>query len=627
VAIDLAPFRGLLRGEGEPTPFQDTQFPYPIIQSLFGTDRPQDFLERARQLQEGPLEEQLSVALGLAELSEAARPDKGQSFINDRALRGRLVGLNTATGWALLWGRDEELCRLLQEASFQVFAVLEEGESLPGTYKLLGTRPTAAVYFIQAVLRYPHIYGRVPLAQPHTVKDFIEDYSPGVMFLAKKGLSGIEEALFLGGLSVGIPAVVPPDFASPYGNTAPAATPQEAVERALSLPSMKVRHRLKLHTALPFPVDPSFTSEEIKEGPTLGGTPSSSFVLTNEDRGEGIEVDGEMGPDLAVEISAGDPRVDLPMTHYLEEFASQMPAYISGVSVQAGDGSPLIRYRPGMALEPEHLAQVYHQGLRAHFRIDNLKVRLVFRPEKLAAMRQAAADFHQRRQQAIAAATEADTDHFWGCHRCHSFALEHTCTITPERPPQCGVRTWMHIKARAHLSDYDSRGWGPQREVASIHELIDKGRLLDPVRGEYEGVNRYTARRTGGLTSRVFLHSLLENPHSCCSCYQGIAFHMPEVDGIGIVDHAFKGRTPDGRTWDHISNLAAGKQTPGMAGISYDYLASPAFLKGDGGWERVVWMPHHLKERYAADKPWVATEADVDSLEALSAFLKTKRGV
>ena len=159
-----------------------------------------------------------------------------------------------------------------------------------------------------------------------------------------------------------------------------------------------------------------------------------------------------------------------------------------------------------------------------------------------------------------------------------------------------------------------------------MHELIAKGRLLDPERGEYEGVNQYTARRTGGRTSRVFLHSLQGHPHSCCSCYQGVAFHMPGVEGIGIIDQGFKGRTPDGRTWNHISNLAAGKQTPGMAGISYDYLASPSFIKGDGDWERVVWMPQRLKERFAADKSWIATEMDVDSLEALAAFLKDRRG-
>ncbi|MDP6347959.1 MAG: hypothetical protein QGF81_06280 [Dehalococcoidia bacterium] len=213
----------------------------------------------------------------------------------------------------------------------------------------------------------------------------------------------------------------------------------QAVEAALALPSMKVRHRLKFSTTLLFPMDPSFATEEINEGPSIGGTPQSSFVLTNEDKGDGIEIEGETGQDMAVEIAVGDPRVDPPMTHYLEEFASRLPAYINGVSVCQGDGPLLIRYRSGIDLEPEHLGQVYCQGLRAHFRIDHLKVRLVFLPEKLKAVKQASEDFRRSRQQAIAAATEADTEHFWGCHRCASFALGHTCTITPERPPpvQC----------------------------------------------------------------------------------------------------------------------------------------------------------------------------------------------
>ena len=48
-------------------------------------------------------------------------------------------------------------------------------------------------------------------------------------------------------------------------------------------------------------------------------------------------------------------------------------------------------------------------------------------------------------------------------------------------------------------------------------------------------------------------------------------------------------------------------------------------MQGDGGWARVVWMPQKLKQEFAPDKAWIATEAEVSSLQELAQFLKNKR--
>ena len=60
--------------------------------------------------------------------------------------------------------------------------------------------------------------------------------------------------------------------------------------------------------------------------------------------------------------------------------------------------------------------------------------------------------------------------------------------------------------------------------------------------------------------------------------------------GIGIMDRGYKGRAPDGRTWSDLHYALTGKQTPGMAGGSPAYLASPKFLAAHDGWEGVVWV-------------------------------------
>ena len=183
----------------------------------------------------------------------------------------------------------------------------------------------------------------------------------------------------------------------------------------------------------------------------------------------------------------------------------------------------------------------------------------------------------------------------------------------------------MHIKTRALLSDFDSGSLGMRQSGQDLQAVIEKGRRVSAERGEYEGVNTATELLTEGRTKRVFLHSLFEHPHTACSCFQGVLFYIPEVDGIGLMDRAFRGVTPGGQSWEDLANAAAGKQSSGYAAFGRDYLRSPKFLQADGGWNRMVWMPKELKERFARDKDWIATEADVQNLEELAEFLKVKK--
>ncbi|MBI4287450.1 MAG: hypothetical protein HY671_03345 [Chloroflexi bacterium] len=628
--IDISSLKGLLSAAGAPSPFPDTLFPYPVIQGLFGVEGPQDVRKLADAFEGGSLEEQLALALGLAELNEAAASDKDQFFISDRELRSRLVRLNSTTGWALIWGDSNDstkkLAALLEKEDFQIYTVSPGGAKPMGKQaKGLGSRTTSSIYFYQALVRYPHIYGRIPRGDVHQTVDFIEDYGPAVMFLARGALSPVEEALFLGGLFLGIPAVVPSSFPLPYGNLLRADDPAAAVQQALRLPNLRVRRRLRFQVNIPFSFDPAFSSQQIDMAKCVGGTPLSSFVVVNEDKGDGIEIKGELGSDIGIEIALGDPMVDITMTEYVEEFAARLPGYIEGVSAEVRQGCPTVRWREDVPLEAGHLGQAYYSGLKAHFSVERVKVSLVFSPDSLGEMKQQAQDFREKRRQAIAAATEETEPFFYACTRCHSFALEHACTITPERPSQCGTRSWSHVKARATLSNFDASGLGPRRSGSALQGIIVKGQCLDADKGEYSGVNAATELLSDGRTRRVFLHSLLEHPHTACSCFQGMAFYVPDVDGIGLIDRAFAGVTPDGRDWDSIANAAAGKQTSGYAAFGKDYLRSPKFLQGDGGWSRVVWMPRRLKDDFASDRAWIATEADVSNIQDLEKFVQSHR--
>jgi acetyl-CoA decarbonylase/synthase complex subunit beta len=77
------------------------------------------------------------------------------------------------------------------------------------------------------------------------------------------------------------------------------------------------------------------------------------------------------------------------------------------------------------------------------------------------------------------------------------------------------------------------------------------------------------------------------------------------------------------------ANTSGGIQSPGFNGIAVEYLHSPRFLKPDGGWNRVVWLPSDIKERVAKSIPndiidKISTEADVKNLAELKEFLIKK---
>ncbi|MBI2829674.1 MAG: acetyl-CoA decarbonylase/synthase complex subunit beta, partial [Chloroflexi bacterium] len=171
---------------------------------------------------------------------------------------------------------------------------------------------------------------------------------------------------------------------------------------------------------------------------------------------------------------------------------------------------------------------------------------------------------------------------------------------------------------------FDSGGLAKRDTGTDLQAVVEKGRCLDTERGEYEGANLAVQRLTEGRTHRIRLHSIFDYPHTACSCFQGMAFYIPEVDGIGLLDKGYKGVTPDGRTWIEIQNAASGKQSSGFVGLGREYLKSRKFLQGDGGWKRVVWMPQKLKEEFARDKDWIATETNAKNLEELRQFLKDR---
>jgi acetyl-CoA decarbonylase/synthase complex subunit beta len=213
---------------------------------------------------------------------------------------------------------------------------------------------------------------------------------------------------------------------------------------------------------------------------------------------------------------------------------------------------------------------------------------------------------------------DEDVEEFYGCSLCQSFAPTSVCVISPDRIALCGAINWFDGRAAAKVDPE-----GPQF-------AIKKGECLDELSGEYSGVNEVAQKLSGGEYNRIKIHSFFEFPHTSCGCFEVVGFFIPEVDGIGWVDRDFTGNAPNGLAFSTMAGqTGGGKQVMGFLGVGINYFRSPKFIQSDGGWNRVVWMPKHLKDKVLEDIPAdivdkVATEEDAQDIDTLKKFLTEK---
>jgi len=251
--------------------------------------------------------------------------------------------------------------------------------------------------------------------------------------------------------------------------------------------------------------------------------------------------------------------------------------------------------------------------------IEKIQVTFITEPEKVKKMWKEALGFYEARDAKARGLKDEEVDKFYGCTLCQSFAPTHVCVITPQRYSNCGSISWFDGRASARI---DPKG--------PVYE-IDKGEMIDPVKGEFSGINEAVKKKSLGEVTKVWLYTAFGYPHTSCGCFEAVAFYIPEVDGFGIVHRGFKETTINGLPFSTIADsTAGGRQIDGFHGLSIEYMRSPKFLQADGGWNRVVWMPMSIKERVKDFIPKelndkIATENDAKTIDELKTFLKQHR--
>ena len=235
----------------------------------------------------------------------------------------------------------------------------------------------------------------------------------------------------------------------------------------------------------------------------------------------------------------------------------------------------------------EHIGKLLHAKYHEEFSsiVDKVQVDIYTDEQQVLTLREQAQAVFAERDARLAGMQDEDVETFYSCTLCQSFAPNHVCVVSPERPGLCGAYSWLDCRAA-----YEITPSGP-------NQPISKGNCIEPVVGQWERINAFVLKESGGNVERMSQYSMIVDPMTSCGCFECIAAVLPSTGGIMIVNREFTEMTPSGMKFSTLAGtVGGGQQTPGFIGHSKHYISSKKFIAAEGGIRRIVWMPTMLKE-------------------------------
>ena len=235
----------------------------------------------------------------------------------------------------------------------------------------------------------------------------------------------------------------------------------------------------------------------------------------------------------------------------------------------------------------KHIGVVLHAKFHQDFSkiLDKIQVTLYTKKEDVDKLTQRARGEYKLRDERVETMTDEDVEIYYSCTLCQSFAPSHVCSVSPERTGLCGAYNWMDCKA-----SFEINPTGP-------NQPIEKGECLDPVLGQWKGVNDFISRASRGTIDHYNFYSLVKDPMTTCGCCEAIAAVLPSCNGVMTVHRDYVGETPCGMKFTTLAGvMGGGASSSGFVGHSKFNITQRKFIKGDGGLLRMVWMPKSLKE-------------------------------
>jgi acetyl-CoA decarbonylase/synthase complex subunit beta len=597
--------------------YEETAYHLPVTFALTG--KAVHTADEARTAYHATGENPLVACECLTAASEATggkAPPPYTGFLPDAVLRtlgyslvdGSILGLVIVAGTPQSPDAAAALCRELQEKYMLTFLSGGIVDSLTGAgvkvgaeLRLvpLGRRPFSAIHFIDIIARVAMMFGGVTPGDADRLLAYAQERAKAIAIVFP-GLDDEETAVFDAFRLLGIPILSAGEYESSEWIRVSAP---DAVRTGMDLKGIKVSV-----TAIPIPMacSPAFEGKSIRKEEMFvefGGGRSPAFELLRCRPAEEVE-DGRvrvLGPEIE-ELKEGSA---VPLGIIVEVAGKTMKKEYEPVLerrihnfVNYGEGTWHVAQRDiiWVRISKEavsHGVRIEHLGklIAAKFRIDfpdlldAVQVTLITVEAAVLEAKKEAEKVYEERDERIRGMKDTDVDTYYSCTLCQTFAPNHVCIITPERPALCGAITWLDGRIAYEISP------------AGANQPVEKGRVIDTERGEFEGVNRFVKKASHGEVDRCSLYSVMEYPMTCCGCFECIAVMLPEVNGFMVVNREYKGDTPSGMSFSTLAGtIGGGAQTPGFAGISKTYILSDRFLQAEGGINRLVWMPSALKE-------------------------------
>lgn len=274
------------------------------------------------------------------------------------------------------------------------------------------------------------------------------------------------------------------------------------------------------------------------------------------------------------------------------------------------------------------IGTILHAKLHQDFGsiLDKVQVTLYTEKKDVDALTKRARKEYKVRDERVENMTDETTDTFYSCTLCQSFAPSHVCVVSPERTGLCGAYNWMDCKASFQINPT-----GPNQPV-------EKGEVLDPVLGQFKGVNEFLYKASRQAIDHYNFYSIVTDPMTTCGCCEAIAAVLPGCNGVMTVHRDYSGMTPCGMKFSTLAGtVGGGLSSPGFVGHGKYNITQRKFILGDGGLLRMVWMPKSLKEEIKERLDQRAAEMGVPDLydkiadetvgtdeESVMAFLKEK---
>jgi len=202
--------------------------------------------------------------------------------------------------------------------------------------------------------------------------------------------------------------------------------------------------------------------------------------------------------------------------------------------------------------------------------VDKIQVTLYTKKEDVVKLTKRAKEDYKHRDERVENMTDEAEEIYYSCTLCQSFAPSHVCTVSPERTGLCGAYNWMDCKA-----SFEINPTGP-------NQPIEKGECIDPVMGQWKGINDFVKSASRGAHTHYNFYSMVNEP--ICN-------------GVMTVNREYSGETPCGMKFTTLAGvMGGGASSPGFVGHSKFNITQRKFITGDGGLLRMVWMPKVLKE-------------------------------